>query len=227
MSNPDMLHVTDRSNVQRIPRQGLYDRAVIHQILDEALVVHVGFVVDNQPFVIPMGYGRDGDRLYLHGSTASRMLNTLGKGADVCVTATLLDGIVIARSLFHHSMNYRSVVLFGRATLVDGDDEKMHALNVLSEHMAPGQWNKARQPTEQEANGTTVLAFPIEEGSAKIRSGDPIDNADDYALPIWAGQVPLKLTAGVPIPDSKLAPDMAVPENIAHYRRGIYEISSD
>ena len=220
MSNPDMLRVTDRSNVQRIPRRGHYDRDVIHQILDEALVVHVGFVVDNQPFVIPMGYGRDGDRLYIHGSTASRMLNTLEKGVDVCVTATLLDGLVIARSLFHYSMNYRSVVLFGRATLVVDGDEKMHALKVLSEHMVPGQWNQARQPTEQEVNGTTVLAFLIEEGSAKIRSGDPIDNADDYALPIWAGQVPLKLTAGMPIPDAKLAPDIAVPENIAHYHRG-------
>ena len=220
MSNPDMLHVTDRSNVQRIPRRGHYDRAVIHQILDEALVIHVGFVVDNQPFVIPMGYGRDGDRLYIHGSTASRMLNTLEKGVDVCVTATLLDGLVIARSLFHYSMNYRSVVLFGRATLVVDGDEKMHALKVLSEHMVPGQWNHARQPTEQEVNGTTVLAFLMEEGSAKIRSGDPIDNADDYALPIWAGQVPLKLTAGMPIPDAKLAPDIAVPENIAHYHRG-------
>ena len=220
MSNPDMLHVTDRSNVQRIPRRGRYDRDVIHQILDEALVVHVGFVVDNQPFVIPMGYGRDGDRLYIHGSTASRMLNTLEKGVDVCVTATLLDGLVIARSLFHYSMNYRSVVLFGRATLVVDGDEKMHALKVLSEHMVPGQWNQARQPTEQEVNGTTVLAFLIEEGSAKIRSGDPIDNADDYALPIWAGQVPLTLTAGMPIPDAKLAPDIAVPENIAHYHRG-------
>jgi hypothetical protein len=192
----------------------------VNQILDEALVVHVGFVVDDQPFVIPMGYGREGDRLYIHGSTASRMLKSLEKGIDLCVTATLLDGIVIARSLFHHEMNYRSVVLFGHATLVEGEDEKMHALKVLSEQIIPGRWEQARTPTPQEVKGTTVLAFPIAEGSAKIRSGEPHDNAEDYALSIWAGQLPLKLTTGVPIPDPKLSPDIPPPENLAHYHRG-------
>jgi hypothetical protein len=192
----------------------------VNQILDESLVVHVGFVVDNQPFVIPMGYGREGDRLYIHGSTASRMLKSLEKGIDLCVTATLLDGIVIARSLFHHEMNYRSVVLFGRATLVEGEDEKLHALKVLSEQIIPGRWEQARTPTPQEVKGTTVLAFPIAEGSAKIRSGEPHDNAEDYALSIWAGQLPLKLIAGVPIPDPKLSPDIPPPENLAHYHRG-------
>ncbi|MEM0982114.1 MAG: pyridoxamine 5'-phosphate oxidase family protein [Cyanobacteria bacterium P01_H01_bin.58] len=219
MSSTETLQVTDRSKVRVAPRLGHHDRAIVNQILDEALVVHVGFVADEQPFVIPMGYGRDGDRLYIHGSTASRMLNSLAKGIDVCVTATLLDGIVIARSLFHHAMNYRSVVLFGRATLVESEDEKMHALKVLSEHIIPGQWEQARKPTAPEVKGTTVLAFPIEEGSAKIRRGDPNDNAKDYALPIWAGQLPLKLTAGAPIPDAKLSPDIAVPENITDYHR--------
>lgn len=220
MSSTETLQVTDRSKVRVRPRLGHHDRAIVNQILDEALVVHVGFVVDEQPFVIPMGYGRDGDRLYIHGSTASRMLNSLAKGIDVCVTTTLLDGIVIARSLFHHAMNYRSVVLFGRATLVESEDEKMHALKVLSEHIIPGQWEQARKPTSSEVKGTTVLAFPIAEGSAKIRSGDPNDNAEDYALPIWAGQLPLKLTVGAPIPDPKLLPNISVPENLKDYHQG-------
>ena len=220
MSNTKTLQATDRSKVKSRPRLGHHDRAIVNQILDEALVVHVGFVVDDQPFVIPMGYGREGDRLYIHGSTASRMLKSLEKGIDLCVTATLLDGIVIARSLFHHEMNYRSVVLFGHATLVEGEDEKMHALKVLSEQIIPGRWEQARTPTPQEVKGTTVLAFPIAEGSAKIRSGEPHDNAEDYALSIWAGQLPLKLTTGVPIPDPKLSPDIPPPENLAHYHRG-------
>lgn len=220
MSNTEMLQATDRSKVKSRPRLGHHDRAIVNQILDESPVVHVGFVVDDQPFVIPMGYGRDGDLLYIHGSTASRMLRNLEKGIEMCVTATLLDGIVIARSLFHHEMNYRSVVLFGRATLVEGEDEKMHALKVLSEQIVPGRWEQARTPTLQEVKGTTVLAFPIEEGSAKIRSGEPHDNAEDYALPIWAGQLPLKLIAGVPIPDPKLSSDIAASENLTNYRRG-------
>ena len=219
MSN-QALRATDRSKVQRRPRLGHHDRAIVNQILDEALVVHVGFVVDTQPFVIPTGYGRDGDRLYLHGSSASRMLQTLEQGVDICVSATLLDGIVIARSLFHHEMNYRSVVLFGRATLVESEAEKLHALKVLSEQIIPVRWEQARQPTRQEVQGTTVLAFPIEEGSAKIRSGEPHDNAEDYALPIWAGQLPLQVTAGVPIPDPRLSSDIPTPENLIHYRRG-------
>lgn len=215
------LRATDRSTVKSKSTRGHYDRPLINQILDEALVVHVGFSMNNQPFVIPMGFGRDGDRLYLHGASASRMLNHLEQGVDCCVTATLLDGLVIARSLFHHSMNYRSVVLFGRAVLVEDDDEKMHALKVLSEHMVPGQWDYARKPTPPEVKGTMVLSFPLEEGSAKIRTGDPIDAAADYELPVWAGQIPLKVTAGTPIPDSKLAPGLEIPENLVDYQRGI------
>ncbi|MEM9006716.1 MAG: pyridoxamine 5'-phosphate oxidase family protein [Cyanobacteria bacterium P01_F01_bin.86] len=222
MSTPEILQVTDRSKVKRVPQRGHHERDVIHQILDEALVIHVGFVANNQPFVIPMAYGRDGDSLYIHGSTASRMLKNLEQGVDICVTATLLDGIVIARSLFHHSMNYRSVVLFGRATLVESDEEKLHALQVLSEQIVPGRCEQARQPTPKEVKATKVLLFPIEEGSAKIRSGDPKDDADDYTLPIWAGQLPLKLTPGTPIPDGKLRPDIAVPENLLNYHRGAY-----
>ncbi|MDB9517591.1 pyridoxamine 5'-phosphate oxidase family protein [Roseofilum reptotaenium CS-1145] len=220
MSTTKPLQVTDRSAVKRNPKRGCYDRATIEQILDEALVIHVGFIAQDQPFVIPMSYGRDGDRLYIHGAVASRMLKNLEQGIEICVSATILDGIVIARSLFHHSMNYRSVVLFGRATLVDDEQEKLHALKVLSEHIVPGQWEQARQPTPAEMKATTVLAFPIEEGSAKVRSGDPKDDAADYKLPIWAGQLPLKLTPGVPIPDSQLQSDIVVPENLLNYHRG-------
>ena len=218
--NTEQLKTTDRSAVKSKPNRGHYDRPIINQILDEALVVHVGFAMNNQPFVIPMGFGRDGDRLYLHGASASRMLKQLEQGVDCCVTATLLDGLVIARSLFHHSMNYRSVVLFGRAVLVEDDDEKMHALKVLSDHMVPGQWDYARKPTPQEVSGTMVLSFPLEEGSAKIRTGDPIDAGPDYDLPVWAGQIPLKITVGNPIPDTKLASGIKMPENLIHYQRG-------
>ena len=220
MTAQNMLK-TDRSKVKRQPRRGHYDRELIYQILDEALVVQVGFIANHHPFVIPMGYGREGDRLYIHGSTASRMLKNVEQGVDVCVTATLLDGLVIARSLFHYSMNYRSVVLFGRATLVDSHEEKLRALKALSEHMVPGSWEQARQPTPKEVDATKVLVFPIEEGSAKIRTGDPKDDAADCELPIWAGQLPLKLTPGSPLPDTNLAPNIPVPENIANYRRGV------
>ena len=220
MTTPELLKPTDRSQVKRQPQRGHYDLDLIHQILDESLVIQVGFIADNQPFVIPMGYGRDGDRLYIHGASASRMLRNLEQGVDICVSATLLDGLVIARSLFHYSMNYRSVVLFGRAKLVDSQEEKLHALKVLSEHMVPGSWEQARPPTPQEVNATKVLIFPIEEGSAKVRTGDPIDDAPDYELPIWAGQIPLKITPGVPIPDPKLADGIAIPENLLSYHRG-------
>jgi nitroimidazol reductase NimA-like FMN-containing flavoprotein (pyridoxamine 5'-phosphate oxidase superfamily) len=220
MATHDRLPITDRTKVKRQPQKGHYDRALIHQILDEALVIHVGFIAHHQPFVIPMGFGRDGDRLYIHGATASRMMQNLQQGVEVCVTATLLDGLVIARSLFHHSMNYRSVVLFGRATLVEDEAEKAHALKVLSEHMAPGRWDQARPPSPPEVKATTVLVFPIQEGSAKVRTGDPQDDAADYALPIWAGQVPLKLTPGSPIPDTRLAADIPLPENLLSYHRG-------
>jgi nitroimidazol reductase NimA-like FMN-containing flavoprotein (pyridoxamine 5'-phosphate oxidase superfamily) len=162
MATHDRLPITDRTKVKRQPQKGHYDRALIHQILDEALVIHVGFIAHHQPFVIPMGFGRDGDRLYIHGATASRMMQNLQQGVEVCVTATLLDGLVIARSLFHHSMNYRSVVLFGRATLVEDEAEKAHALKVLSEHMVPGRWDQARPPSPPEVKATTVLAFPIQ-----------------------------------------------------------------
>lgn len=221
MSDSNNLKVTKRSKVRRLPKRGSQEREIIYNILDEALVAHVGFIVDNQPFVIPMAYGREGDRLYLHGSSVSRLLKTLEQGVDVCCTVTLLDGLVIARSLFHHSMNYRSVVLFGTAKLVENEAEKLAALQALSEQMIPGRWSDARIPNSQELKATKVLSFPIEEGSAKVRTGPPNDALEDYALSIWAGELPLKLTAGVPVLDPKLAPNIAIPEYITHYRPGV------
>ncbi|WP_019509189.1 pyridoxamine 5'-phosphate oxidase family protein [Pleurocapsa sp. PCC 7319] len=221
MSDSNNLKVTKRSKVRRLPKRGSQERELIYNILDEALVAHVGFTVDNQPFVIPMAYGREGDRLYLHGSSVSRLLKTLEQGVDVCFTVTLLDGLVIARSLFHHSMNYRSVVLFGKAKLVESEAEKMNALQAFSEQMISGRWSDARIPNSQELKATKILSFPIEEGSAKVRTGPPSDDLEDYALPIWAGELPLKLTAGVPVFDPKLASNIAIPEYLTNYHRGV------
>jgi uncharacterized protein len=221
MSDSQNLQVTQRSKIRRLPKRGSQERELIYNILDEAMVAHVGFIVDHQPFVIPMAYGREGDLVYLHGSSVSRLLKTLEQGVDVCFTVTLLDGLVIARSLFHHSMNYRSVILFGKAQLVESETDKMNALQAFSEQMISGRWIEARLPNAQELKATTVLSLVIEEGSAKVRTGNPNDDLEDYALPFWAGQLPLKLTAGVPIPDDKLSPEIALPENIANYHRGV------
>jgi len=209
-----------RTQVERLPERGHYDRETIYGILDQAFLCHVGFVVDGQPFVIPTGYGRSGDSLYIHGSGASRMLRNLSAGVPVCVTVTLLDGLVVARSLFHSSMNYRSVVILGQARLVTDPDEKLRALRAVSEQIFPGRWDDARQPTEQELKATSVLAVPLAEASAKIRTGPAKDDAEDYALPIWAGIVPLRVTAGAPEPDSALPSDVAarVPEYLREYR---------
>ena len=221
MSNSQKLQVTQRSKIKRLPKRGSQERELIYSILDEALIAHVGFVNNEQPFVIPMAYGRKGDRLYLHGASVSRLLKTLEQGVDVCITVTLLDGLVIARSLFHHSMNYRSVVLFGKAKLVEDENEKMSALKALTEQMIFGRWDEARIPNTKELKVTTVLVLKIEEGSAKVRTGAPSDDEEDYSLPYWAGQLPLKLTPGIPISDSQLSPKIAVPDNIANYHRGI------
>lgn len=220
MSDNKDLQVTSRSKIRRLPKRGSYDRKLIYSILDEALVAHVGFITDARPFVIPMTYGREGDRLYLHGSSVSRLTTTLKQGVDVCLTVTLLDALVVARSLFHHSMNYRSVVLFGKAQLVEREAEKMTALKAFTEHAIPGRWSEARIPTSQELQATTVLAFDIEEGSAKVRTGPPSDDAEDYALPIWAGELPLKMTVGKPIADPKLSNAIAPCESVVNYSRG-------
>lgn len=210
---------TDRTKLKRLPKRGHFDRETVYTILDEGFICHVGFVLDGQPFVIPTGYARAGDKLYIHGSQASRMLRNLAGGVDACVTVTLLDGLVLARSAFHHSMNYRSVLVFGRATIVDEPSEKMAALLALSEHIIRGRWADVREPTDQEMKQTTVLCLPLEEASAKIRTGPPLDDEEDYALPIWAGVVPLKLVAGEPVKDPLLSADIPVPEYAAHYKR--------
>ena len=211
---------TKRTTLKRLPKRGSYDRQVIEQILDEGFICHVGFVVEDLPYVIPTGYARTGDQLLIHGSQASRMLRALKTGIDVCVTVTLIDGLVLARSAFHHSMNYRSVVIFGRATLIESREQKVAALFALSEHIIRGRWENVREPSEAELQQTTVLSLPIEEASAKIRTGPPLDDEADYALCVWAGVLPLKLATEDPIPDPRLAGDIGVPDYIRNYRRG-------
>lgn len=212
---------TERTTLKRLPARGVYDRELVYRILDEGLICHVGFAIEGRPFVIPTGYARVQDRLYIHGSQASRMLRSLQRGIDACVTVTLLDGLVLARSAFHHSMNYRSVVVFGKAMLVDDVDEKLSALRAFSEHMIPGRWDDARKPTAQELKATTVLSLPLEEASAKVRTGPALDDEEDYELPIWAGVIPVSLIAGPPIPDPRLKPESKVPDYVLGYDRKV------
>jgi nitroimidazol reductase NimA-like FMN-containing flavoprotein (pyridoxamine 5'-phosphate oxidase superfamily) len=208
-----------RTRVVREADRAVYDREAVYRILDEAFLCHAGFVVDGQPFVIPTSYGRKDASLYIHGSAASRMLRQLKDGVAVCITVTLLDGLVLARSVFNHSMNYRSVVILGTATLVDDPAEKLAALRVLSEHILPGRWDDARQPNERELKATSVLRVPIAEFSAKVRVGPPIDVEEDYAFPTWAGVVPLEMVAGAPINDARLNPAREGPGYVKHYSR--------
>jgi len=210
---------SDRTKVKRLPDRGHYDRETINAILDEALVCHVGFVVDAQPYVIPTGCARIRDDLYIHGSSASRMLRNLATGVDVCVTITLIDGLVLARSAFHHSINYRSVVILGKASLVEDADEKYRVLEAFTEHMIPGRWAEVRWPTELELKATSVLKLPIAEASAKIRTGDPKDDEEDYAMNVWAGVLPMGLKTGAPAPDQRMQTDVNVPKYVSDYRR--------
>jgi hypothetical protein len=198
-----------RTRVTRLPKRAVYDKAQVHAILDEGFLCHVGFTVDQQPYVIPTGYVRADEKLYVHGSAASRMLRTLDQGIQVCVTVTLVDGLVLARSSFHHSINYRSVVVLGTAQLVLDREEKIDALRRFTNHIVPGRWDEARVPTDQELKATSVLVLPMEEVSAKMRTGAPIDDEEDYAIPIWAGVVPVQMRAGDPIPDDRLSPDVS------------------
>jgi nitroimidazol reductase NimA-like FMN-containing flavoprotein (pyridoxamine 5'-phosphate oxidase superfamily) len=210
---------TDRTQVKRLPKRGHYERETVYSILDTAFVCHVGFSVDGQPFVIPTNFGRSGDTLYLHGSAASRMLKTLSGGVPVCVTVTHVDGLVLARSAFHHSVNYRSAVILGKAQLVEDPAEKMAALRIFTEHVMKGRWNDVRIPTEQELKATTVLSLPLEEVSAKVRTGGPIDDAADYALPVWAGVLPLETVPKAPVPDAQRKNDPPIPEYLKNYKR--------
>ena len=208
---------TARTRVVREPQRAVYDRAAVCEILDEAFICHLGFSVDGQPYVIPTSYGRSGDVLYIHGSAASRMLRRVSAGIPVCMTVTLLDGLVLARSVFNHSMNYRSVVVLGTAKLVDDPEEKLKGLYAISEHIIPGRWAEARQPNEKELKATTVIRLPIEEFSAKVRTGPPIDDEEDHSFPVWAGVIPLTTTAGQPVADDKV--ELAVPEYAQNYCR--------
>ena len=204
--------------MKRLSKRASYERKIIYQILDEAFICHVGFISDGQPVVIPTAYGRAEDVLYIHGSVASRMLRALADGIPVCVTVTLVDGLVLARSAFHHSMNYRSVVVFGKAYVVRGAMEKAKALRLFSEHVLPGRWAEVRQPNDGELKKTMVLRMPLMEASAKIRSGPPIDEETDYNLRVWAGELPLSLVAGEPITDPRLLPGIQMPAYIETVR---------
>jgi nitroimidazol reductase NimA-like FMN-containing flavoprotein (pyridoxamine 5'-phosphate oxidase superfamily) len=210
---------TKRTTLKRLSERGVYDREPVNRILDEGFICHVGFSVEGQPFVIPTGYARAGDNIYIHGSQASRMLRKLEKGIDMCLTVTLVDGLVLARSAFNHSMNYRSVVVFGQAELVSEPEEKLTALRALSEHMIPGRWDDVRQPTQAEITMTSVLRLPLNEASAKVRVGPPLDDDEDYALNVWAGVVPLNLVAGDPVSDPRLPDGIAVPDYASTYKR--------
>jgi nitroimidazol reductase NimA-like FMN-containing flavoprotein (pyridoxamine 5'-phosphate oxidase superfamily) len=210
---------TARTQLRRLPERGSHDPETIHAILDAAFLAHVGFCVNGQPFVIPTLYGREGDKLFLHGSAASRMLRELETGVAACVNVTLVDGLVLARSAFHHSMNYRSVVAFGTARKIAEPERKTHALRVISEHLIAGRWDDVRVPSEKELKATTVLEFSIEEASAKMRTGPPGDEEADYALPVWAGVLPLRVEVKEPAPDPRLADGIGVPEYVLRYRK--------
>ena len=200
----DQIKPTERTRLRRLPKRGMFDRETIYKILDEGFVCHVGFTVGGKTFVIPTGYARVGHRLLIHGSSASRMLRAMSEGIEVCATVTLIDGLVLARSAFHHSVNYRSVVVFGVASLVSGEDEKIEALRAFTEHIVPGRWQDVRPPNKSELRATAVLSLPIQEASAKVRTGDPVDAEEDYALDVWAGVIPLKLCADAPKNDARL-----------------------
>lgn len=205
------MNLSGRSELRRLPKRGSHEPGDIHAILDAGFLAHVGFQTNGQPFVIPTLYGRDGDNLYLHGSAASRMLGELEGGAPACVTVTLVDGLVLARSAFHHSMNYRSVVAFGTARRIEGEEAKTRALRAISEHLLAGRWQDVRVPNGKELKATSVIGFSIEEASAKVRTGPPLDDEEDYALPVWAGVVPVSLETAAPIADSRLPDGIETP----------------
>jgi nitroimidazol reductase NimA-like FMN-containing flavoprotein (pyridoxamine 5'-phosphate oxidase superfamily) len=217
MSDPSAP--SNRTRVVREPERGVYDRDAAYAILDEGFICHVGFTIDSQPYVIPTGYGRSGDNLYIHGSAASRMLRHVDQGIPVCVTVTLIDGLVLARSIFNHSMNYRSVVILGTARAVTDPAQKLEALHLLSEHIIPGRWVESRLPNEQELKATTVLSLPIQEFSSKVRQGPAIDDAEDMAFPAWAGILPFHTVPGPGIPDEGIDQAMPIPKYVVEYSR--------
>ena len=211
-----MLKKTERTRIARKPDRGRYDRETVYAIIDEAFVCHVGIVVNARPVVIPTAHWRQGDRLYMHGSRVTRLMEAMASGADVCVTVTLLDGLVLARSGFHHSMNYRSVVIFGVPAPIEGRVAKLAAMRAFMERIAPGRWDELRPPTEKEIAATGIVALKLDEASAKLRAGPPSDDEADYGDPVWAGVVPVTESLGEPVPDPRLAPGIALP---AYLRR--------
>jgi nitroimidazol reductase NimA-like FMN-containing flavoprotein (pyridoxamine 5'-phosphate oxidase superfamily) len=211
--------ITERNRIRRVPKRAQYDKETIYRILDEGLVCHVGIVEGNQPVVIPMNYARHDDALVLHGAPASRLVKYVRAGHPVCVTVTLLDGLVLARSVYHHSMNYRSVVVFGRGRLIEAEQEKLAALEVLTEHILAGRWQDARRPNRQELDATDVVSIAIESASAKVRTGPPADDEEDYRLPVWAGILPIQQQALTPVNDPRLRNDIPVPPAVSNYRR--------
>ena len=210
---------TAKTRIKRLPKRGNYDRETIYHILDEALICHVAFAEKGQPYVIPINFARVDDSIVLHGAKASRLLKHIEAGHPICVEATIVDGLVLARSVFHHSVNYRSVVLFGKGRPVEGEQEKLSALKAVTEHLIPGRWQEARLPSRKELNATRVASIKIDEASAKVRVGPPADDQEDYALPVWAGVLPLQEQALSPLRDDLLSQDVPVPDYIARYSR--------
>lgn len=210
---------TEKNNIRRLPKRGYYDRATIYRILDEALICHVGFVSAGQPYVIPINFARVGDSIVLHGAKASRLLKHIEAGNPVCVEVTIVDGLVLARSVFHHSVNYRSVVLFGTGHLILDEQEKLAALEAVTEHLIPGRWKEARLPNQKELNATSVVSVRIDEASAKVRVGPPVDEEEDYALPVWAGVLPLQEISLPPLQDELQSEDVSLPGYVARYSR--------
>jgi nitroimidazol reductase NimA-like FMN-containing flavoprotein (pyridoxamine 5'-phosphate oxidase superfamily) len=217
MHEDDVVSVSERTRVRRLPKRGAYDRDTIYRIIDDALIGHVGFVIEGAPHVIPMVVVRRNGDLLLHGSTASRLARHLTTGADVCVSITHLDGVVVARSVFDNSMNYRSVVVFGRASAITDPAHKLEALRTIVEHLLPGRWQEARHPSDRELRATTILALPLTEASAKIRSGPPQDDEADLQLLAWAGEIPLRVTSLEPVPDPLLSPDVSIPQSVKRF----------
>jgi len=210
------MNNTEKSKIKRVPKRGHYDEKTIYQVLDAGQICHIGFIHQGHPVVIPTIYGRSGNRLYLHGASVSRLIVELEKGIDISLSVANVDGLVLARSAFHHSMNYRSVVIFGKARLVE-EHEKDKALKIISDHLIPGRWEEVRQPNKKELKATKVLEISIEEASAKIRTGGPVDDVEDYELDIWAGVLPFKKQVMSPIDDEKLKPGLNVPTSVLNY----------
>jgi nitroimidazol reductase NimA-like FMN-containing flavoprotein (pyridoxamine 5'-phosphate oxidase superfamily) len=212
MNNNKFSEVTDRSNINRLRERGSYDKETIYKIIDEAYYCHISFVVNDQPFIIPTIHARIDDEIILHGAVASRLLKHVQAGNEVCIAVTHLDGLVLARSVFHHSMNYRSVVMFGKGRLIIGNEEKLKAAKAISDHVMPGRWDDARRPNQKELDSTAFVAVEIDDASAKIRTGPLLDEEDDYQLTVWAGEVPVSLVKNNPVRDSKLDEEIKLPD---------------